>query len=491
MRSVGATLCLLAALLVGTPAYAEPAPGAPGIGDPYFPSYGNGGYDVDHYDLRLRYRPETDLLSGTTTILARALEDLSQFNLDFVLPPTSVRVNGLPAVFRQEGTELVVTPARTIAAGSRITVVVTYSASPSEYPVDGWSAWAPTPGGGIIALGEPEVAWWWFPSNDHPADKATFDISIGVPDDYQAISSGRFLGTVDEPGYTRWRWRVAQPTTTYLVFLAIGHYDITTDTTADGLPIVNAYSTSLGEFDGAARASLERTGEVVQFLSDLFGDYPFDALGGVALAGGANFALETQARPVYGPGFFRNGSNLYVVVHELAHQWFGDSVSVATWRNIWLNEGLASYAEWLWSEAVDEGTAQEIFDWYYSVVYPPESDFWQVTPGDPGPDVLFHSAVYDRGAMAVHALRQAVGDEAFFEILRTWVSEEAYGNATIEDFIALAERISGQQLDELFEAWLFTPGRPSLSPAARAVASPTQPESFPLIADTHRLLSIA
>ncbi|MEK8109996.1 M1 family aminopeptidase [Micromonospora sp. M12] len=175
-------------------------------------------------------------------------------------------------------------------------------------------------------------------------------------------------------------------------------------------------------------------------------------------------------------------------MHENAHQWFGDSVSVAEWRNIWLNEGFASYAEWLWSEEQGEGTAQEVFDFTYAS-YPADDEFWQVLPGDPGADRVFDDAVYDRGAMTLHQLRLAVGDDAFFEILPTWTAEHRYGNGTIAQFQALAERISGLDLDDLFTTWLFTAGRPDVAATARKASPPSEPKSWAKIRESHELLS--
>jgi aminopeptidase N len=470
-RALAALITVLAVVLAGSPAsggvraLADPTPGSPGIGDDYYPDYGNGGYDVSHYDVRLRYWPDTDRLTGTTTILARATQDLSQLNLDFALQVTSVLVNGWRAPStRQSAHELVVQPARAIAKNQQLTIVVQYADTPSNVKVYGFTAWTRT-ADGALGVGEPENSWWWFPSNDHPLDKATFDISVAVPDGTQVISNGVQPGnpTRELTGWSRWYWRTTKPTATYLTFIAIGHYDIRTDVSRDGQPVINAYSQSLGDYADAARASVERTSEVIDWESTILGPYPFEARGGVvAPPVSMRYALEDQTRPTYDGRFFRRGSNMYVVVHENAHQWFGDSVSVAAWRNIWLNEGFASYVEWLWSENQGEGTAAELFDYTYSR-HPPDDPFWQVKPGDPGPDTLFHPAVYDRGAMALHQLRRAVSDSTFFEILRQWVAAYQYGNGTIEQFEALAEQVSGKDLHALFTTWLFTPGRPDLA----------------------------
>ena len=342
---------------------------------------------------------------------------------------------------------------------------------------------------GAVAAGEPEIAAWWFPSNDHPTDKATFDISVLVPNGTEVISNGVLTRQQREPLGARWAWRTTKPTATYLAFLAIGQYELVQSTAPNGQPVVNVYADNLGDSAGSARASVERTGEINEWLSEKIGPYPFEAQGGVVLSANLGFALETQTRPVYSPGSFRGGANMYLIVHELAHQWFGDSVSVAKWRNIWLNEGFASYAEWLWSEDKGEGTAQEVFDYTYAS-YPPDNPFWQVLPGDPGAATLFHDSVYDRGAMTLHALRTVVGDEAFFRILRTWTTDKKYANASIAEFTALSERTSGKELDTLFQTWLFTKGRPQASAATGVKSSPSrlnvkQPKSIAKIKRAH------
>ncbi|MFD4947436.1 M1 family metallopeptidase [Streptomyces sp. NPDC058239] len=483
---------LAASLLLAIPASAaDGTAGAPGIGDPYYPASGNGGYDVSHYDLRLKYQPATDLLEGTATILATTTQELSRFDLDFGLDVSEVRVNGKKAGYARSGDqELEITPAAALAKDKAVTVVVRYAGKPSELKINGWTSWARTPDGAVAAQ-EPDSAVWWFPSNDHPLDKATYDISVSVPDGTQAISNGVLQSQSSKLGWTRFNWRAGKPQATYLTTLAIGRFDITTDTTSDGLPVVNAYSKDLGANGGAARASIERTTEVAEWLTEVFGPYPFDALGGYSPNVKSGFALETQTRPFYSPKQFANGANVSVVVHELAHQWYGDSVSVKGWKDIWINEGFARYSQWLWSEKEGEGTAQELADYTYAQ-HPADDTFWTVKPGDPGPDNQFDAAVYDRGALAIQALRNKVGDETFFELLKGWPAEHAYGNASVGDFVTFAERVSGRPLAGLFDTWLFQPTRPQAPAAAaaralRATTQPVQPASWKQIAATNTI----
>ncbi|MGH3312037.1 MAG: M1 family metallopeptidase [Streptomyces sp.] len=481
---------VLAALTLAVPASAaEPAPGAPGAGDPYYPEYGNGGYDVSHYDLQLKYRPKTDELAGTATLLGRTTQDLSRFNLDFALEVSEVRVNGRKATTATSGAhELEVTPAEPLAKGEDFTVVVRYAGVPSEVEVHGFTSWMRTPDG-AVAANQPESAWWWYPSNDHPSDKATFDISITVPKGTDALSNGTLRSTTTTPAGTRTRWRSHKPQATYLATLAVGKFDITKSTTESGIPVVTAYSEDLGEDAGAARASLERTSEVTDWLEGVFGPYPFNSVGGYVPNTKVGFALETQTMPFYGRKRFERGSDVPVVVHELAHQWYGDSVSVRKWRDIWLNEGFATYASWLWSEHQGEGTAQELADYVYSL-YPADDDFWRVKPGDPGPENQFHGAVYDRGAMALQALRNEIGDKDFFAVLKGWPAEHSGGNARVRDFVRYAEKMSGEPLTELFDTWLYQPSKPAASAlggeraaAGKAERAPqTPPKSWRKIA---------
>ncbi|MBN1171275.1 MAG: M1 family metallopeptidase [Micromonosporaceae bacterium] len=444
--------------------FTKPRPGSAGIGDSYFPEYGNGGYDVDHYDIRLTYDPETDKLTGITTISARASHSLSRFNLDFLLDVAMVQVDGKPATFTRAGShELVVIPNRPIPQGRHFTVTVRYAGVPSTVAHNGVTAWRRT-ADGAFALGEPEVAWWWFPSNDHPTDKATFSVSALVPDGVEVISNGFPVDRPrpESPGWTRWSWRTISPISTYLALFVAGQYDLVTSTAPNGQLVINAFSTALGTSEEAARASIDRTAEIVAWESGILGPYPFETQGGVvAPPETIRFAMETATRPVYSSGFWARGESTYVIVHELAHQWYGNAVSVARWRDIWLNEGFATYMEWMWAEAQGQGTAQEFFDYTYA--WEPEtSAFWQVPPGDPGPENLFHPAVYDRGAMALHQVRVAVGEQAFRTTMRRWYQLKSGGVGTIAQFQKLAESISGRDLDEVFTTWLYTKGRPKM-----------------------------
>jgi hypothetical protein len=244
--------------------------------------------------------------------------------------------------------------------------------------------------------------------------------------------------------------------------------------------------TTMGEFAGDAFA---RQPEIIRFLSSVFGRYPWRSAGGIVDDTDTfGFALETQTRPIYAKGWFTNPIDaVFVVVHELAHQWYGDSLAVKRWRHIWLNEGFATYAEWLWSEREGFGTPQQIFDFFLSDDFAPADDpMWQVRIGNPGRADLFDFSVYFRGAMTLHQLRLAVGDADFFRILRVWAQSRAGDNVTTREFIRLSERISGERLHGLFRTWLYTPGRPTV-PAA----PPRDRSAKPMVPPAARSAAVA
>ncbi|WP_033291104.1 M1 family metallopeptidase [Amycolatopsis jejuensis] len=491
---IGAAAAGVVAVLLAGTASAAPAPGTPGVGDPYYPKAGNGGTDVLHYDIRLTYQPATDLLSGTTTLLLTATQDLSRFDLDFALKASNVLVDNRPAQFtNQNGDgELVITPAKPLAKGQTATVVVSYADTPSTAKIGTLNGWKKG-SFGALGIDEPQSAQWWFPSNDHPTDRATYDVSIEAPDGLAALSNGSLVRkTKSRAGWTRWKWRSTQPQATYLTSFIVGKYEVVQSTTPDNKPFVTAYGADLGDSLYAAKASVERTPEINAFLATQFGPYPFEAEGGVVTSG-IGFSLENQTRPTYGARNFAAGSNTTLIAHENAHQWFGDNVSLGKWSDIWLNEGFASYAEYLWSEHEGEGTTAELAQYAYDS-YAADNAFWQVLPGDPGEANQFDGAVYDRGAMALQALRTEVGDDAFFAILKQWQAAKTGKSAVIPEFVALAEKVSGKPLQALFQTWLFTKGKPAVGPngtvaAAKSFAAPVKPKSWDQIRANHRALA--
>ncbi|MEV0125217.1 M1 family metallopeptidase [Streptomyces sp. NPDC050703] len=450
-----ATAALSFCLIAAAPA---PHPGADGVGDPYFPKLGNGGFDVRHYALDLAYEPDTDRLDGRATITARATRHLSSFGLDLQkLTVTRVEVNGRRARFTREGDEIRVTPRESLRENRTFEVSVAYGGVPEPLsgPIVFGSdyGWMKTPDGVFVAC-EPNAASTWFPGSDHPSDKAAFDIRITAPKGLTAVSNGRLVGTSTKGGHTVAHWRESKPMATYLATATIGKFDVRKGRTPGGTPIYVAVDPALpaGDVD-----VYDVTAEVTDHWSKVFGPYPFEETGAIVDdLPQAGYSLETQTKPVYSA--VRSEGT---IVHELAHQWFGDSVTVDKWSDIWLNEGFATYAPWLWNEHKGRASAHESFLAAYDA-RPAGSPFWQTVVGDPQRDTMFSSAVYQRGAMTLQVLRERIGDKDFFRLLRTWVKQNRYGNVSTADFVRLAERVSGEQLDELFRTWLFTRGKPAL-----------------------------
>ncbi|WP_067455848.1 M1 family metallopeptidase [Actinomadura macra] len=462
-------LSVTAGLLVpATPADATArfTPGAPGAGDPYFPDMGNGGYDVAHYDIGLRYDPKTKGITAVTRVTARATQNLSRFDLDFLGPLTisSLRVNGHKAAYARTGAqELVITPRRGLRKNHRFTVTVAYSGVPRtvDDPALGTSGWVPTPDGAVM-LNQPTGAATVFPVNDHPTDKATYTFTLTTPKGITALANGDLKGTRTSGAWTTARWQVRDPMASELSMLAIGKFDVLTGRTRTGIPNLTATDQVLGIKPDLAKKFLDQTADITDFQASLYGRYPFTSTGGIAVKAGIDYALETQSRPVYD---MRRGGAIpsgTLLAHELGHQWFGDTVSPKRWADIWLNEGFATYSEWLYSEKFAGTPVQQSFDEAFAA--PPTSLLWKGKVSDPGRDGIFDGLVYDRGAMAIHILRRTIGDKAFYRLLKAWPAAYRHGNASTEDFVRFAERISHKNLRAWATTWLYSEGKPPLGP---------------------------
>jgi aminopeptidase N len=433
--------------------------GAVGIGDPDFPELGNGGYDVADYHLALAYDPATDRLEGTATVTATATQALTRFDLDLAgLTVEDVTVDGRPATHHRTDEELVIDTPRPLASGSRFTTVVRYAGVPEAGGLptlgeqDGWIATEE----GAYTIDEPDGAHRWFPSNDHPLDRATFTVAMTVPDPLVAVASGRLVDQHDEDGRTTWTWTAAQPMAPYLLQVAVGDFVLDERSTPEGLPMRSASSRSVAD-EGARGA--EASIDMIAFLETVFGPFPFETYGIlVPEEASPQVAFESQTLALIPPALAGDDR---VLLHELAHQWVGDSVALARWSDIWLNEGFATYAEWLWTEHEGGSLEDEV-----SAAYARVSEMGPDAPlaGDPGAEDLFDRVVYERGALTLQALRVEVGDDTFFAILSAWTDRHAGDAVTTEDFVALAEELSGRQLDDLFSSWLE---REALPPVPR------------------------
>ena len=427
--------------------------GYPGIGDPYYPTAGNGGYQVDSYDITLSYDPATNNLRSTAQIKGSVTSDegLTQFDLDLQpsMKVSSVKVDGADADFEQQRAELVITPATALASQAPMTVDVSYSGQPQLIP-GGTSGlddggWYRTSSGGAVAIGEPFAASAWYPVNEHPADPAAFSVTATVPQGWQVISNGiRDTDGLADPGAGNsvFRWSIKEPIASYLTTIYIDKFTVVTDALADGTPIVSA----LGPDAKNDKQLAEDTRRVIEVLSGYFGPYPFESVGGIFTGQKVGFALETATRPVYG-----DFADLNFVVHELAHQWYGDKVTVERWSDICLNECFASYASWLWKEKVDGTNLDDYWKQQMAPVVDDDS-FWKSPLVDMGAGEEF-TRVYDRGPLALHALRKEMGDDAFFTMLKGWPTDFGGKNATFDDFETYASAAAGKDLKPFIDAW--------------------------------------
>ena len=433
-------------------------------GDPYFPLDGNRGYDVSHYRIVDRYDPATDRLRGSTVVEATATEDLTRLSLDLVLAVDTVSVDGARATFsKPDPHELLVDLPRDVTAGERFTVRVGYHGRPGSVRAGGAE-----PGsdlyfhqpGQTVAMGEPQNGAWWFAANETPRDKATFDITLRVPRGVEAVSGGSLVSQQVEDAWASWRWRLGDPVTTYMVFFAAGQFRIAQGT-EDGRPYAYAVSQELSRADRrTAMRRLRLTGGIVSWFESRLGDYPFGETGGVVTGLSTGYALETATRPVYPWSAAPRASWVALLVHEVAHQWLGNDVALEQWRDVWLNEGFATYAEWWYAEAHGGQSVTERLDARYEAT-PAGNPFWEVRVSDPGPANMWSQAVYVRGAMTLAALRRRIGEADLAALLAEWVSRNRGGHGTGEELRALAEEVSGEELDGFFQHWLDDTGKPA------------------------------
>lgn len=438
----------------------HPPAGSSGVGDRLFPDAGNGGYDVTHYGLDLSYDPGSGRLRGTAVISATADRELSAFDLDLAgLTVDKVTVGGRTAGARRSGTELTVRPATPLARGERFETTVTYGGVPEllKDPDGSHEGWFRTDDG-ALALGEPVGSMAWFPGNDHPSDKAAYDITVDVPAGLTVVSNGELVDRRDSGGRSAFHWRTDAPMPTYLATVAIGHYDITRSRTPDGVPLYVAVDPRSA--DAATDAAVKRIPEILDWESGLFGPYPFASSGAIVghlPRGSVGYALETQNRPVFPGDGAPPALRTTTLAHELSHEWFGDSVTPKSWQDMWLNEGFATYTQWLWQEreggpSVDESAARAFADpanWAFPPDAPPSAAAVSAPP------------VYGRGALVLYELRRTLGERTFAALLRGWPAAHRHGNASTADFTAFCRELSGNDLTALFSTWLHAPAKPA------------------------------
>jgi len=430
--------------------------GESGVGDNYFPQLGNGGYDALHYTLDLDVDVAANTIDGIVTIDALTTQTLSQFNLDFAgFTIHELLLNGEAVDFRRQQRELIIEPNEPLDENTPFTVVVRYSGEPGEQSLtelpfsSGWYNY----GDGVYVASEPDGASLWYPVNDHPTDKATYSFLVTVNEPYVVAANGVLQEIIREGNQTTYIWESADPMASYLTTVNIAQFEVQEEIAPNGVRIRNYFPVTVAE---QAQETFANTGDMMAFFSDTFGDYPFEVYGVVVADTRLAFALETQTISLFGTNILGDPISDIVVAHELAHQWFGNSISPARWQDIWLNEGFATYASALWVEHRSGENAFEgmLRSWYNTITSPRfiRPEFFI---GDPSRRALFDGAVYFRGAWVLHALRLEVGDALFFEILRTYHESYQNSHATTDDFIAIVNDVTGEDFGEFFHSWLF------------------------------------
>ena len=481
LRAVGPALMLLAVLAAPAAATAA-SPGAAGLGDRLAPSLGNGGYDVLHYDLDLRYATSAPAQSvdGTVTILARATQSLSRFNLDFGGDSIgSVSVDGRSAAFRQDGEELVVTPGRPIDKREKFIVRVShFVATPTAAGDDPESVAFFTHADGSATAFQPYFAHLYFPSNDHPRDKATYTFRFDVPAGTVAVANGLPVGHWTSRGRTIWAYVERHPMATELAQLAVGDMDLTTPGRHPGVLLRDVTAPSLTDF---LRPILALEPSHIAWMEDWVGRYPFDVYGAlVPDESNIGFALETQTISLYDDGWFTQSPQGVwepTMIHELAHMWFGDSVTPYEWSDLWLNEGHASWYEFLFAEENGQLVEDTTF-WPDETGYPTlvelmravyaHGDQWRHDFGPPGRpssgdlDTLFSFQAYHGGALILYALRQKIGNRAFEQLEREWVRRYRDEVVRSADFVALASKVAKRDLSGFLNAWIYGETTPAM-----------------------------
>lgn len=442
--------------------------GGPGDGDPYYPDYGSSGYNAQKYTINLNWAPSTQTLSGATTITAYSKHELISFYVDLVLPVTKVWVDGQPAKFSREGIyDVKIVPRKPVAGKTVFRVKVQYGGNPAKYriPTDSGAitAWWVT-GDEVTAASEPEGSAWWYPSDDHPSDPATYDVSVRVPAGYDVISNGVLLSrdTGHEAGFDTWHWATRQTLDTYQSLLSIGHYQIKQGS-ALGMPYVYAVSDELSPSDRAkAFANLEQTPKIISTEESVYGPFPYKSMGGLVTGHDLWYdGLESATRPVYDAKDMIHGDASSLMSHELAHMWFGDHVTLTDWTDIFDNEAYASFTSWWYAEKTGGPSANSQLQKTYND-YLNSPDFWQISMVDPGRDHLF-DAVYLRGPMTLQALRNVMGDKEFFKVSRDWAQRG--GVHSLEQWMAFVQKDSGMDLKAFFQAWLYGPTPPAKTKA--------------------------
>lgn len=419
---------------------------------PYFPQRGNDGYRVEHYDLSLDYKVGPNRLVAQARLSAVSTRPLDRIELDLgTFRVNRVLVNGEQGRFTHRTDKLKITPVRPLTPFLPFTVEIRYAGEPRTVSSPwGGLGWEPLSDGALVAS-QPIGAPSWFPCNDSPGDKSVYRISVTTASPYHVIANGNLVAKRRAGSTTTWVYEQAEPMATYLASVQIGRYRL-----ADLPGPVPQQLAFPGGSAARVQRAFSRQAQMMAVFSELFGPYPFTTYTAVVVDDELEIPVEAQGMSIFGINHVNGNERL--IAHELAHQWFGNSLTLARWHDIWLHEGFAAYAEWLWSEASGGDRADDHAEHWHRKLAALPQDF---TLGDPGSQRIFDNRVYKRGALTVHALRRVLGDRAFFVMLREWTTAYRHGVVSTEEFIDLAMSYTTGSLEDFFSSWLY---RKSLPP---------------------------
>jgi aminopeptidase N len=482
---------LLASLALSSTASAQFSPGARSLGDRLMPALGNGGYDTLHYTNTFKYDPVANTMQpgSQTEITMKATQGLSEFALDLrAYTVSEVTIDGVAAGVARVGDKLVVTPAAGIVSGREFKTLVKFSGTPLEIEdpdgsLEGWSRIAT---GGFV-VNEPQGAMGWFPSNNYPSDKATYDYHVTIPATHTSMANGELVSRVTDEtaGLSTWHWSLDYPMATYLTTATVGVFDYrkwiapatpgALGKSGNPLEVYDAFESALSATQKAtATTTADRQDDIIKWMSDQIGrPYPYESHGTVLHRTTLGYALESQTKSHFSGTSISAGT----LAHEIAHQWFGDSVGPQTWEEIWFNEGWATWWAWYWGNKQNGSatTVEQQFTNNYNSTSQPTR--WNVAPSilASGANLFDTFPVYTRPAMMLEAYRQIIGNDAFFAFQRALLDQHGYGDININEFIALAKKVAQDnagfeasntaKLDQFFTQWLKTPSKPTLTPS--------------------------
>ncbi|WP_408896690.1 M1 family metallopeptidase [Nocardioides sp. R1-1] len=422
--------------------------------DPYVAGHGDPSYAVRHYDLDLAYVPDGNRLDGTAVLDLVVREETARLVLDLAhLRATKVRLDGARLrKWSARDHRLVLQLDGAVAAETSLRLTVVYGGSPRPVVdrVHGDAGWEELEDGVIVAA-QPHGAPTWFPCNDRPDDKATYRIDIAAPAGYTVVSNGSLADRQRRASAERWSWVMDRPMASYLATVQIGRYATTQH---------DPRTRTVAPSDADLAGSFDQQPAMLAFFERVFGPYPFDAYAAVITDDDLEIPLESQSLSTFGRNFCSSDwEQVRLVAHELAHQWYGNAVTLRRWQDIWLHEGFACYAEWLWSE--ESGGPRTCDEWardHHDRLAGLDQD---LVLADPGPELMFDDRVYKRGALTLHALRTALGDDAFFDLLSGWAADRAGASVTTEDFLAFASERTGTDVATVLGPWLYAAELPA------------------------------